>query len=42
MRSSIISARTRYYYDDEIKEDEMGGACSIQGKMKNAYEVLVR
>jgi hypothetical protein len=24
-----------------MKEDEMGGACSAHGKMRNAYKVLV-
>jgi hypothetical protein len=24
-----------------VKEDEMGGACSIMGEMRNAYKILV-
>jgi hypothetical protein len=31
----------KYYSDDQIKEDEVSGACSTQGKMRNALEILV-
>jgi hypothetical protein len=27
--------------DDKIKENEMGGACSMYGEMRNAYKILV-
>jgi hypothetical protein len=26
---------------DPIKEDEMGGACSTHGEMRNAFKILV-
>jgi hypothetical protein len=29
------------YYDDQIKQDDMDGACSTQGKMRNANEILI-
>jgi hypothetical protein len=41
MRSSMIALFTKYYQVDEIKEDEMGGACSEHGEMRNAYKILV-
>jgi hypothetical protein len=31
---------TKYYYDDENKEDKMGGACSPRGK-DETYKNLV-
>jgi hypothetical protein len=30
-----------YYYDDQIKDDEMGWPCSMNGDIINAYKVLV-
>jgi hypothetical protein len=27
--------------DDQVKEDEMGRACSTNGEKKNAYRILV-
>jgi hypothetical protein len=27
--------------DDQLKEDEMGGACSAYGEMRNAYKIFV-
>jgi hypothetical protein len=32
---------TKYYYDNQIKEDKMGGACSARGGMRNAHISLV-
>jgi hypothetical protein len=29
------------YYNDQIKEDEMGRACSTHGEKRNAYRILV-
>jgi hypothetical protein len=34
-----MSSSIKYYYDDQIKEDEMGGVCSAHGG--NAYKMLV-
>jgi hypothetical protein len=31
----------KYYYDDQINKNEMGGAYSIHGEMKNASKILV-
>jgi hypothetical protein len=31
----------KYYSDDKIKEDEMGGVCSAHGKMRNTYNILI-
>jgi hypothetical protein len=28
-------------WDDQIKEDEMGGACNTHGDMKIPYKILV-
>jgi hypothetical protein len=30
-----------HYQGDQIKKEEMGGACSMHGEMRNAYKVLV-
>lgn len=31
----------KYYQDDQIKDDEMGRACSVQEEHENVYEILV-
>jgi hypothetical protein len=31
----------KYYYDDQIEDSEVGGACSTHRSNKNAYKVLV-
>jgi len=31
---------TKYEYDDQLKGDEMGGACSTH-EMRHAYRILV-
>jgi hypothetical protein len=37
MRSFVTCVLDQIYNsDDQIKEDEMGGACSIHGKMRNS------
>jgi hypothetical protein len=41
MRRFIILLLTRCYYSDQIKENEIGGACSTYGETRNAYNVLV-
>jgi hypothetical protein len=28
-------------YNDQVKEDEMGRACSTNGEKRNAYRILV-
>jgi hypothetical protein len=33
---------TVYYWNDQIKDDEMGGACSAHRKARKAYTILVR
>jgi hypothetical protein len=30
-----------YNQNDEVKEDEMGRACSMNGAKRNAYRILV-
>jgi hypothetical protein len=30
---------TKYYYGDQIKDDEMGGACSAHGETGNGYNI---
>jgi hypothetical protein len=32
---------TKYYYGDQIKEDEMGGSCSMHGGDENARSMFV-
>jgi hypothetical protein len=32
---------SKYTYNDQIKKDEMGRACSTNGAKRNAYRVLV-
>jgi hypothetical protein len=32
---------TQYCWDDRIKEDEMGGACSVHGVMRYAYRIFI-
>jgi len=32
-RSFVTCALARYYFDDQVKEDEMGGACSTHDKL---------
>jgi hypothetical protein len=31
----------RYYFGDEIKEDEMGKICSRHGEIRNIYNILI-
>jgi hypothetical protein len=30
-----------YNYNDQVKEDNMGRACSMHGEKKNEYRILV-
>jgi hypothetical protein len=32
---------TKYKYNDQITEDEIGGACSINGENRKAHRLLV-
>jgi hypothetical protein len=32
---------TKYYWGDQIKEGEIGRACSTHGQMRNAFKILV-
>lgn len=32
----------KYYSGDQIKDDEMGGACSTRGEKRNAYRILAQ
>jgi hypothetical protein len=32
---------TKYNKNDQVNEDEMGGACSTNGEKRNAYMLLV-
>jgi hypothetical protein len=32
---------TRYFPGDQIKKNEMGGACGMSGREKRCYRVLV-
>jgi hypothetical protein len=31
----------KYNYNNQVKEDTMGRACSTHGEMRNAYRILV-
>jgi hypothetical protein len=31
---------TKYDYDDQIKKNDMGVECSMQGEIRNSYKVL--
>jgi hypothetical protein len=33
---------TTYYYGDQIKEDEMGGACNTHGRDEKCIQISVR
>jgi hypothetical protein len=33
---------TKHYCSDQLKEEEMGGACSTSREVKNSYSILVR
>jgi len=37
-----LNASQKYYYCDQVKEDEMGGASSTRGKMRNTYMLVVK
>jgi hypothetical protein len=41
MRKFIIRTIRKIEYANKIKEDEIGGACSRHGEMRNAYQILV-
>jgi hypothetical protein len=42
MRSSIdCTLFIKYYYGDQIKEDEMGREYSTHAEMRNVYKILV-
>jgi hypothetical protein len=41
MRSFITCTFAKYNYNYQVKEDEMGGACSTNGEKSNAYRILV-
>jgi hypothetical protein len=38
---SVPIAKYTSNYNDQVKEDEMGRACSPYGEKKNAYRILV-
>jgi hypothetical protein len=40
MRNFITRTLRRYNQNDQVKEDEMGRACSVHGE-KTAYKILV-
>jgi hypothetical protein len=37
---SFVICTFSYYQDDKLKEDEMGGTCSKQGRERNIYRML--
>jgi hypothetical protein len=39
--SNTLSLWTTYYWDDQIKEDERGKACSTHGEMRHSYNIFV-
>jgi len=39
LRSVLL---TKYYSDDQIEKNEMGGAFSTRGKRSGAFRILVR
>jgi hypothetical protein len=40
LRGLIIVRFTRYYYGDQIKEDEMDGTCSTHGRDGKCTNIL--
>jgi hypothetical protein len=36
-----LYASAKYYYGDQMQEDEMGRTCSMHGGMRNGYKILV-
>jgi len=41
-RSELVHpSLNTYYWGDQVKVDEMGGACSTHGDMTNAYKLLL-
>jgi hypothetical protein len=40
--SLIICDFAKYYYVDQIKNDEMGGACSTYGRDENWIQIFSR
>jgi len=30
---------TKYYYDDQMKDDKIGGRCRMQGQVTNVYKI---
>jgi hypothetical protein len=41
MRSFITCTLRKYNYNDAVKENEMGSACSTYGEERNAYRISV-
>jgi hypothetical protein len=39
-RTVTVNTFPKYGYCDQMKEDGMGGTCSIHGEMKNAHSIL--
>jgi hypothetical protein len=37
----LYSSPAKYNYNDRVKDDEMGRACSTNGEKRNAYRILV-
>jgi hypothetical protein len=41
MTSSIILFFNKYYYSDQIKEDDLDGSVGRIGEMRHVYKILV-
>jgi hypothetical protein len=40
-RRFLLVLFSRYYYKDQIKQGENGGACGKHGEMRYAYKILL-
>jgi hypothetical protein len=41
MRNLITLLLIKYSYNNQVKEDEKGRACSMDGETRDAYRILV-
>jgi hypothetical protein len=41
LQNLYSSPKYNYEYNDQVKENEMGRACSTNGEKRNAYRILV-
>jgi hypothetical protein len=41
-RDEVTEDGRKLHNEDQIKKDEMGGVCSMDGEMRNSYKMLFR